>query len=177
MAAPAQRHETGIPSINSGLKKGRLKPRFRFQTAFLFSIKIRQVLKPAAVWGHTARTVSRVLSRTVIPLGTSLLVCSSNLPERSASSVIAFCLVLLRMGFSLLRFVTKCTVRSYRTFSPLPVLPEGNHRRYCFLFHFPSRCRARPLAGILLCGARTFLPVCLTRYAATVCPTCMRCGL
>ena len=63
------------------------------------------------------------------------------------------------MGFSLLRFVTKCTVRSYRTFSPLPVLPEGNHRRYCFLFHFPSRCRARPLAGILLYGARTFLPV------------------
>ena len=45
MAAPAQRHETGIPSINSGLKKGRLKPRFRFQTAFLFSIKIRQVFK------------------------------------------------------------------------------------------------------------------------------------
>ena len=54
-----------------------------------------------------------------------MLVCSSNLPERSASSVIAFCLVLLRMGFSLLRFVTKCTVRSYRTFSPLPVLPEA----------------------------------------------------
>ena len=49
---------------------------------------------------------------------------SSNLPERSASSVNAFCLVLLRMGFSLLRLVTKCTVRSYRTFSPLPVLPK-----------------------------------------------------
>jgi len=48
---------------------------------------------------------------------------SSNLPERSASSVNAFCLVLLRMGFSLLRLVTKCTVRSYRTFSPLPVPP------------------------------------------------------
>ena len=102
---------------------------------------------------------------------------SSNLPERSASSVNAFCLVLLRMGFSLLRLVTKCTVRSYRTFSPLPVPPEGGRRRYCFLFHFPSRFRARPLAGILLCGARTFLPVCLTRYAATVCPTCMKCGL
>ena len=82
---------------------------------------------------------------------------SSNLPERSASSVNAFCLVLLRMGFSLLRLVTKCTVRSYRTFSPLPVPPEGGRRRYCFLFHFPSRFRARPLAGILLCGARTFL--------------------
>ena len=46
---------------------------------------------------------------------------SSNLPERSASRVNAFCLVLLRMGFSLLRTVTSRTVRSYRTFSPLPV--------------------------------------------------------
>lgn len=176
MAAPAQRHETGIPPINSGLKRPS-ETKIEVSDGLFISIKCGRFLKPAAVWGHTARTVSRVLSRTVIPLGTSLLVCSSNLPERSASSVIAFCLVLLRMGFSLLRFVTKCTVRSYRTFSPLPVLPEGNHRRYCFLFHFPSRYRARPLAGILLCEARTFLPVCLTRYAATVCPTCMRCGL
>ena len=86
-------------------------------------------------------------------------------------------LILLRVGFTKLLPSPTILVRSYRTFSPLPVLPEGNHRRYCFLFHFPSRCRARPLAGILLCGARTFLPVCLTRYAATVCPTCMKCGL
>jgi len=27
------------------------------------------------------------------------------------------------MGFGLLRLVAKCTVRSYRTFSPLPVPP------------------------------------------------------
>lgn len=39
-------------------------------------------------------------------------------------------------------------------------LSDG-HRRFCSLFHFPSRCRARPLAGIPPCGARTFLPVCL----------------
>ena len=51
---------------------------------------------------------------------------SSNLPERSASRFNAFCLVLLRMGFSLLRLVAKCTVRSYRTFSPLPVLPTAS---------------------------------------------------
>lgn len=127
--------------------------------------------------GHTGRTISRVLSGTVIPLGASLLIRSSNLPERSASNVKAFCLVLLRMGFSLLHIVTKCTVRSYRTFSPLPVPPEGGHRRSCFLLHFPSRYRARPLAGILLCGARTFLPVPHMRHAATVCPTCMKCGL
>jgi len=63
---------------------------------------------------------------------------SSNLPERSASSVNAFCLVLLRMGFSLLRLVTKCTVRSYRTFSPLPVPPEGGRRRDWFFVHLSS---------------------------------------
>ena len=69
---------------------------------------------------HTAKPISRVLSWTVIPLGTALLTHSSNLPEHSASSVNVFCLVLLRMGFSLLQLVTKCTVRSYRTISPLP---------------------------------------------------------
>ena len=58
---------------------------------------------------------------------------SSNLPERSASSVNAFCLVLLRMGFSLLRLVAKCTVRSYRTFSPLPVLPVASLLRSAVL--------------------------------------------
>ena len=36
---------------------------------------------------------------------------------------------------------------------------SDGHRRFCSLFHFPSRCRARPLAGIPPCGARTFLPV------------------
>ena len=140
------------------------EPYFRFQTAFACRM-------------HTGRAVSRVLSWTVIPLGIPLPVCSSNLPERSAGSVIAFCLVLLRMGFGLPHIVTKCAVRPYRTFSPLPVLPQSSHRRFCFLFHFPSRYRARPLTGILPCGARTFLPVCLTRYAATVCPSRVRRGL
>ena len=46
MAAPAQRHETGIPSINSGLKKGRLKPRkIQVSDGLFISIKMRQVLK------------------------------------------------------------------------------------------------------------------------------------
>ena len=84
---------------------------------------------------------------------------SSNLPERSASSVNAFCLVLLRMGFCLPQAVASCAVRSYRTFSPLPDSGCPDHRRFGFLCHFPLRCRTRPLAGILLCAARTFLPV------------------
>ena len=92
---------------------------------------------------------------------------SSNLPECSASSVIAFCLVLLRMGFSLLRVVTNGTVRSYRTISPLPVLPfQAAIGGYAFCSTNPSPLDARPLIGILLCGARTFLPV--FSHAATV---------
>ena len=106
---------------------------------------------------HTAKPISRVLSGTVIPLGAALLLRSSNLPEHSASSVKVFCLVLLRMGFSLLQLVAKRTVRSYRTISPLPELLKRSHRRLCFLFHFPSPYGARPLAGILLYEARTFL--------------------
>ena len=43
-----------------------------------------------------------------------------------------------------------------RTISPLPV-PANGSSAVCFLFHFPSPHGARPLAGILLCGARTFL--------------------
>ena len=46
MAASAQRHETGIPSINSGLKKGRLKPEsFLVSDGLFISIKMRQVFK------------------------------------------------------------------------------------------------------------------------------------
>ena len=55
-------------------------------------------------------------------------------------------------------------VRSYRTFSPLPVTLRRRSRSsrnetsaVYFLWHFPSPRGARPLAGILLCGARTFL--------------------
>ena len=52
--------------------------------------------------------------------------------------------------------VTRGAVRSYRTVSPLPVLPE-EPSAVCSLLHFPSPRGARPLAGTLPCGARTFL--------------------
>jgi len=44
-------------------------------------------------------------------------------------------------------------VRSYRTFSPLPQLPEA----VFFLCHYPSDCSARALPGALPSGVRTFL--------------------
>lgn len=61
----------------------------------------------------------------------------------------------------------------HATISPLPVPPLPTKRRLCrrkaakserviggiFLLHFPSLHSARPLAGILLYGARTFLQI------------------
>ena len=114
--------------------------------------------KRLEIMGTAAGRYAGFCHWTVSPLGRLLPSGSSNLPECSASSVVAFCLVLLRMGFGLLRTVTSRTVRSYRTISPLPVPCCHSHRRLCFLFHFPSPRGARPLAGILLCAARTFLP-------------------
>ena len=107
-------------------------------------------------------------SQTVIPLGVRLPARSSNLPGNNASRVGAPCLVLLRMGFSLPSVSprprcaltgTGCPIRSRRNppFHPCLCRLPG-HRRFCSLFHFPSPRDARPLAGILLCGARTFLP-------------------
>ena len=58
------------------------------------------------------------------------------------------------MGFSVPAVLPRTAVGSYPAFSPLPVLADlGGY----FLCHFPSPHGARPLAGILLCGARTFL--------------------
>jgi len=56
--------------------------------------------------------------------------------------------------------VTAGVVRSYRTVSPLPdpgAESASGHRRCTFCCTDPSPRDARPLAGILLCGARTFL--------------------
>ena len=53
--------------------------------------------------------------------------------------------------------IAAAAVRSYRTFSPLPGLPEGWPWAVCFLWHFPSGRPAWPLASIMPCGARTFL--------------------
>jgi len=54
--------------------------------------------------------------------------------------------------------VTRCAVGSYPTVSPLPV-PENRPSAVYSLLHFPSPHGARPLAGILPCGVRTFLPL------------------
>ena len=52
--------------------------------------------------------------------------------------------------------VATSAVSSYLAISTLP-FPEGTWAVY-FLWHFPSPHGVRSLTGILLCGARTFLP-------------------
>ena len=72
------------------------------------------------------RTVSRVLSWTIIHLGPLSPTASSNLPGSplgtggAAKGRVLPYLVLLRAGFTVPRAVTSRAVRSYRTFSPLP---------------------------------------------------------
>ena len=65
-------------------------------------------------------------------------------------------LTLLRMGFTEPPGSPRTLVRSYRTFSPLPVTETGPSA-VCFLWHFPAGFPDWPLASILSCGAPTFL--------------------
>ncbi len=67
------------------------------------------------------------------------------------------------MGFAFADAVTSAAVSSYLTVSPLPagpLLPLGRSsaRAVYSLLHFPRDRSHRPLACILACGARTFLP-------------------
>ncbi len=64
-------------------------------------------------------------------------------------------LVLLRVGFTVPRYVATRAVRSYRTFSPLPAQVLAVY----FLWHFPWAHAPQALPGTLPAGARTFLPV------------------
>jgi hypothetical protein len=94
-----------------------------------------------------------------ILLGRTLLSGSSNLPgsslERAAPPPL---FGLAPRGVCHAGEITPTAVRSYRTISPLPDF----HQAVYFLLHFPSIYKsiqtARPLAGTLPYGDRTFLP-------------------
>ena len=124
--------------------------------------------------------VSRVLlcanAPATIHLGGVLPRRSSSLPGSDASRVMASLFGLAPDGVLHAVHVAAHAVGSYpalpparrRTISTLPV-PCG-HRRYVFCStfrrlgpRFHAACCARPLAGILLCGARTFLRACAPR--------------
>ena len=81
---------------------------------------------------------------------------SSNLPADDASTVIASIFGLAPDGVYPATDVATSAVSSYLAISTLPdqlSLPSAVY----FLWHFPSPHGVRPLTGILLYGARTFL--------------------
>ena len=84
-----------------------------------------------------SRPVSRVLSRTVIHLGQASPLASSGLPGCSAGNAIAPLFGLASGGVCRAVPVASHAVRSYRTFSPLPVPPWKRPSAVCSLRHFP----------------------------------------
>ncbi len=125
-----------------------------------------------------SRPVSRVLSRTVIPLGLPSPTTSSGLP----GSTRGHALRLLRATTSLFGLApggvchaAECCHRA-RCALTAPFHPYRTLLRThggIFLLHFPSARAAQALPGTLSTGARTFLPTRLLRdlSAATVRPT------
>ena len=72
-----------------------------------------------------SQPVSRVLSRTAIHLGCKSPCSSSNLPRNRAGHASVPLFDLAPGGVYHATSVTSCAVRSYRTFSPLPVIAAG----------------------------------------------------
>ena len=83
---------------------------------------------------------------------------SSDLPESRPGKPVAFCLVLLRMGFTCAPPVARRAVVSYSAFPPLPhgIPFPGNRGRYISVA-LALESPPRTLSGILPCEARTFL--------------------
>ena len=89
-----------------------------------------------------------------------------NAPSRyvRSRSRASFLFGLAPCGVCPARGIAAAAVRSYRTFSPLPVPPK-THRRFVFCGTFRRAIPtvqawgpSRTLSGTLLCGVRTFLP-------------------
>jgi hypothetical protein len=119
-------------------------------------------LQPRAPTTDARNKPSSVRRRSggrVIYLGPTLLTASCGLPRTQAERAAPHPLFgLAPSGVYHATPVSGGPVRSYRTFSPLPVPPKGPSA-VRFLRHFPSPVEtdARGLPGTLPCGARTFL--------------------
>ena len=94
------------------------------------------------------------MSWMVIYLGLLLPTVSSDLPESKPGRLIAFVLVLLRMGFTCAPVVTNRAVVSYTALPPLLLCKQSSG---IFLLHWPWSHLHRTLSGILPYEARTFL--------------------
>ena len=104
-----------------------------------------------------SRPISRVLSWTVIPLGASSPIRSSNLPGDTAGRGIASLFGLAPGGVCRAGLLpgSRCALTA-----PFhPCLPDCSDIGGIFLLHFPSARAAQALPGTVPCGARTFLGI------------------
>jgi len=131
--------------------------------------------------GPCRRPVSRILSRTIIPLGDTLPRRSSNLPASFglrlpgllhlgasgrcaraagvAAAVPAY-LVLLRVGFTMRRSLLAVRCALTAPFHPyLPAYANGRYIFCCTGRLYALKHKSRVLPGTLPCGVRTFLPL------------------
>lgn len=104
-----------------------------------------------------SRPISRVLSWTVIPLGATSPLRSSNLPGDTAGRGIASLFGLAPGGVCRAGPLpdSRCALTApFHPCRPTCVVLGG-----IFLLHFPSACAAQALPGTVPCGARTFLGI------------------
>jgi len=113
-------------------------------------------------WESWSRPVSRVLSRTIIPLGSPSPATSSGLPGSTRGHALPLRATslfgLAPGGVCRAVRVTTSAVRSYRTVSPLPV-PLLELRRFAFCCTFRRLTPPRRYLAPCPQGARTFLHI------------------
>ena len=94
--------------------------------------------------------ISRVMFSIIICLVSLLPIKSSNLPESQAGRFIAFCSVLLRMGFTYAPAVTSRAVVSYTALPPLPCGSRTAVHFCCTILgvastgRYPASCPVKP---------------------------------
>ncbi len=116
-----------------------------------------------------SRSVGGILFPGALRLTGSVTIHLCGLPEgapanRGGRAARALCLALLRVGVTQPPVSPPTLVRSYRTVSPLPVRPEGRHRRSALCCPVPSDRSNLALASTLPCGVPTFLDPCNPRH-------------
>ncbi len=113
--------------------------------------------------------ISRVLSRTIIHLGASSPMRSSNLPVSRAGRAYGHLFGLASSGVCRAGLLPDSRCALTAPFHPYHASCEQDRSAVCSLLHFPSARAAQALPGTLPYEARTFLPP--ASKAAIVQPT------
>lgn len=184
----------GSRGARAGYGSAQRGPRFAQQTLGFFWAQPRKMRR--------SRPISRVLSWTVIPLGASSPIRSSNLPGDTAGRGIVSLFGLAPGGVCRAGPLPDSRCALTTPFHPChapchpfavsgttwPASPASAPLRYeggkgvagpfggIFLLHFPSARAAQALPGTVPCGARTFLGIGIPENAMTRLPGRLRLG-